>query len=111
MVRRQAPAASTRTSSRGVWCISPPADGSSYSRDEVAALVPTSRRAVEHWIQDGVCGVRLRSLRVPRGRIAPADLCEFLSVVNEMKVEVKEEDLTRSRGAAEMNGNSSGECR
>jgi len=36
-----------------------------------------------------VCGVRLRSLRVPRGRIAPQDLCEFLSAANGLKVEVR----------------------
>jgi len=104
MVRRQAPAASTRTSSRGVWLLTPPADGDSYSRDEVMTITASSRRAVEHWIQDGVCGVRLRSLRVPRGRIAPGDLCEFLSVVNGMKVKIRDKDLTRSRGGAESRG-------
>jgi len=87
-VTNQAPA-STRTGSRGAWLISPPADGNAYTRDEVARLADVSHSTLRSWIRDGIKGVRLQSLRVPRGRIAPPDLCEFLSRVNGLAVEVR----------------------
>lgn len=85
--RRQAPQESSRQcSSRGAWFISPPADGCSYRAAEVAGLLDVRLATVRDWISRGVGGVRLRTLRVPRGRVAPADLCAFLSAVNGREV-------------------------
>lgn len=73
--------------------IPPPRDGIAYGVQEVADLCRVSPRTVEGWISlgRGLEGdrVRLRSLRVPHGHIAPGDLCAFLSGVNHgVKVKV-----------------------
>ena len=79
---------------RHVMTIPPPANGTHYTQDDVARIQGVSRHTVASWTQRGVSAgpkgtVRLRTLRTPRGRVAPAALCEFLGTLNGMVVEVE----------------------
>ena len=72
--------------------VPPPASGLAYTQREVAKLMGAKLQTIHQWVSIGrtVVGrqVRLRSLRAPRGAIAPADLCEFLGEVNGCQVQV-----------------------
>jgi len=73
----------------------PPADGVTYAASEVAAIAGVRIATVRDWVARGFSRsgetVQLRSLRVPRGRFAPVDVCGFLATVNGMTVEVARE--------------------
>jgi len=75
-----------------IWFIPPPADGVTYTIDEIASMLGYKPSAVKDLIARGrlVDGeqVRLHTLRIPRGRIAPNELCSFLSSINGIRVEV-----------------------
>lgn len=95
----QSPAQEGKTGGLAVspptWEISPPSNGALvYTVDEVAAITGAARTTVLGWVSRGlrVGGrpVKLHSLRVPRGRIAPGALCAFLGAVNGIQVTVAE---------------------
>lgn len=79
-----------------VWQIPGPRDGVTYSASEVAEISGTKLSTVRAWISRGLAvgsgWVRLRTLRVPRGRITPAALCEFLAAVNDVDVRIHHND-------------------
>jgi len=77
-----------------VWTIPGPR-GSAYTRAEAAEAVGVPAPTIGNWISRGRRAegrlVRLRTLRAPRGRIAPQALCQFLGAVNGLRVEVRTE--------------------
>ena len=76
-----------------------PANGMWYSAPEVAELLGRSKKTIRDWIATGLMRhgqrVKLRSMRVPRGCISPAELCRFLEAINEQKVEVQNGGIGR----------------
>jgi len=68
------------------WRIPPPKNNSHYEAAEVAELLGVALGTVRDWISRGknVEGetIRLQSLEIPRGRIAPPALRRFLSATN-----------------------------
>lgn len=103
LARRHAPPATTPadppvmtnsvTAEASIWLIPPPTKGAAYPAAEVARIAGVSLATVRAWVSRGLKvegqPMRLRTLRAPRGRIAPADLCEFLSAVNEREVRIE----------------------
>jgi len=70
-----------------------PREGITYSQGEVAELCGVALTTVTDWacrgvICDGDC-VRLPTMRVPRGHVAPGALAVFLEAVNDVKVKIE----------------------
>jgi hypothetical protein len=80
---------------RAVWWLPRPRSGAAYTVAEVAELTGAAEATVRTWISRGLevgyGNVRLRTLRAPRGRIAPGSLCRFLATVNGLDVELERE--------------------
>lgn len=60
----------------------PYGDQALFTQGEVARLCGVKLATVRGWVSRGIRRIRLRTLRVPRGRIAPGDLREFLVLLN-----------------------------
>jgi len=88
--RRHAIEPAPKRKRQPVATIPAPPDGAAvYTRAQVATVMGVSTRTVKRWVLDGAHGVRLTTLTVPKGAIAPAALCELLSAVNGVPVEVE----------------------
>ena len=65
-----------------------PRRGGLFTQGEIAQALGVARGTVASWTDRGVGGVRLPTLRAPRGRVQPGALVAFLSKVNDCEVEV-----------------------
>lgn len=78
---------------RKPWVILPPANGSSYSRAEAAAMLGVMPHTVENYQASGAVlngrRVMLGRLNKPRGHTTEEDMTEFLSVMNGREVTVR----------------------
>jgi len=68
------------------WRIPAPASGGLYTQTELAGLLGVKVCTVRDWVARGNRGERLHALRVPRGRITPAEVRRFLEAVNGVPV-------------------------
>ena len=74
--------------------IPPPENGCTYTAAEVAKVCRVGRKTVRNWMSTAGrrangATVRLATLAVPAGEVAPEALCRFLSRVNLCDVTVK----------------------
>ena len=80
----------SRDDNAGALVIPAPADGRTYTREELAGFMGVTEPTVRHWMYVGrkVAGerVRLERLRAPRGRVTPVALVKFLEAVNGVEV-------------------------
>jgi len=79
---------------RPPWLIPGPADGVSYSQQEVATLCKVRVKTVQNWRVRGVCvhgrQVRLVTMYAGRkGEVSPGALCAFLGEANGLEVKIR----------------------
>jgi hypothetical protein len=74
----------------GPWKLPAPASGGTYTQTELAALLNVKVCTVRDWVARGNRGIRLQTLRAPRGRLTPGAVCEFLEAVNGIEVGIEE---------------------
>ena len=88
--RDAVPAPEDQGSGLGPWRLPAPASGGTYTQTELAALLNVKVCTVRDWVARGQRGIKLQTLRAPRGRVTPAAVCVFLEAVNGIEVGIEE---------------------